>query len=133
YVDNLDGKHAIYLVAQGAPGRPAVALNGIGFSKKGDSLEYHPAPEVTIAVNGVALNLPEYPTRSNNDNGYVGYDRYDVDYTLLSDKAPEITAISKSDSPLKIEVVQPKSASDIAVVKCDYNGKVKTYTLIPHN
>lgn len=128
-VDNLDGKHAIYLVAEGAPGRPAVVLNGIGFSKKGDELVYAPAPEVTIAVNGVALNLPENPTRSNNDNGYTGYDRYDVAYTLLSDKAPEISAIS--DKNVKIDIEQPKSAEDKAVVKCDYNGIVKTYTLIP--
>lgn len=130
-VDCLDGKHAIYLVAEGAPGRPAVVLNGIGFSKKGDELEHAAAPEVTIAVNGVALNLPEYPTRSTNENGYTGYDRYDVIYTLLSDKTPEVTAIASSGQPVKIDIEQPKSAKDKAIVKCDFNGKVKTYTLIP--
>lgn len=131
-VDNLDGKHAIYLVAEGAPGRPAFVLNGIGFSKKGDPLVHEQAPKVTIAVNGVALNLPENPTRSNNENGYVGYDRYDVPFKLLSDKTPEVLAITSSNTPdIKIDVEQPKSVKDKATVKIDYKGKVKTYTLIP--
>ena len=130
-VDGLDGKHAVYLVAEGAPNRPAVVLNGIGFSKKGDELVHTPSPEITIAVNGVALNLPEYPTRSTNDNGYTGYDLYDVNYTLLSDKTPEISALTSSGEPVKFEITQPKSSKDHAIVKCDYNGKVKTYTLIP--
>ncbi len=128
-VDGLDGKHAIYLVAEGAPGRPAVILNGVGFSKIGDDLIHEAAPEVTIAVNGVALNLPEHPTRSNNDNGYTGYDRYDIPYILLSDNTPVISALSGKN--VKIDIEQPKSAEDKAVVKCDYNGIVKTYTLIP--
>ncbi len=130
-VDGLEGKHAIYLVAEGAPGRPAVALNGIGFSKKGDDLVHTLAPEITIAVNGVALNLPEHPTRSTVDNGYTGFDRYDVNYTLLSDKTPEVTAVASNGSNVKIDIEQPKSHSDKATVKCDYNGVVKTYTLIP--
>lgn len=53
-VDNLDGKHAIYLKAEGIPGRSAVELNGLGFSKKDNPLEHIPSPKVTIAVNGVA-------------------------------------------------------------------------------
>ncbi len=129
-IDGLDGKHAIYLVADGKSGRPAVALNGVGFSKKGDSLVYTPAPEIKIAVNGVALNLPENPTRSTNDNGYTGYDRYDVNYTLLSGDVPEIAAVC-SDPNVKIEIEQPNTPADKAVVRLDWQGKVKTYTLIP--
>lgn len=129
-VDTLDGKHAVYLIAEGAPGRPAVVLNGIGFSKKGENLIRPESPEMTIAVNGVALNLPEFPTRSNNDNGYTGYDRYDVDYTLLSDATPVVSAVCNNPE-VKISVEQPNSKDDKAIVKCDYNGVVKTYTLIP--
>ena len=129
-VDGLDGKHAVYLVAEGAPGRPAFALNGVGFSKKGDPLTHEAAPKVTIAVNGVALNLPENPTRSNDLNGYTGYDRYDVPFTILSGNTPEVAAIA-NDKDVKIEIEQPKSAKDKATVRFDYGGKVKTYTLIP--
>lgn len=131
-VDNLDGKHAVYLVAKGAPGRPAVALNGIGFSKKGDLLNPPTAPRVEIYVNGVALNLPEVPTRSNDFNGYTGYDRYDVPFKLNTDKAPEVSAMAASNAKdVKIEIDQPKSAKDKATVRFDWKGKVKTYTLIP--
>ena len=131
-VDNLDGKHAVYLVAKGAPGRPAIALNGIGFSKKGDPLTPKTAPRVEIYVNGVALNLPEVPTRSDDFNGYTGYDRYDVPFKLNTDKTPEVSVLTASNAnDVKIEIDQPKSAKDKAVVRVDWNGKVKTYTLIP--
>ncbi len=129
-VDNLDGKHAIYLKAEGMPGRPAVELNGLGFSTKDNPLEHAPSPKVTIAVNGVALNLPENPTRSNDMNGYTGYDRYDVTYRLLSNATPSVSAICNNPD-VKISVKQPESVRDKAVVKFDYNGAVKTYTLLP--
>lgn len=129
-VDNLDGKHAIYLKAEGMPGRPAVELNGLGFSTKDNPLEHAPSPKVTIAVNGVALNLPENPTRSNDMNGYTGYDRYDVTYRLLSNAKPSVSAICNNPD-VKISVTQPESVRDKAVVKFDYNGVVKTYTLLP--
>lgn len=132
YVDNLDGKHAIYLVAEGAPGRPVVSLNGIGFSKNGDVLTPEEAPKVTIAVNGVALNLPEFPTRSNDLNGYTDYQHYDVPFTLLNNKTLEVSALTVgNDKEVKIDIKQPKSAKDPAVVTVDWKGKVKTYTLIP--
>lgn len=129
-VDNLDGKHAIYLKAEGIPGRPAVELNGLGFSTKDNPLEHTPSPKVSIAVNGVILNLPEHPTRSNDINGYTGYDRYDVDYRLVSDAVPVVSAYC--DNPdVRIDVKQPAAADGDAVVSFDYNGVVKTYTLRP--
>ena len=131
-VDGLDGKHAVYLVAKGAPGRPAFALNGVGFGKKGDDLVPPSAPEVEIYVNGVALNLPDVPTRSNDINGYTGYDRYDVPVKLSVDKAPVVSAkVDSNIDDVKIDIEQPKSAADKAVIHVDYKGKVKTYTLIP--
>ena len=129
-VDNLDGKHAIYLKAEGMPGHPAVELNGLGFSKKDNPLEHIPSPKVTIAVNGVALNLPGNPTRSNAINGYTGFDRYDVEYRLLSDAVPAVSAYC--DNPdVKISVNQPTTPEGDATVTFDYNGSVKTYTLRP--
>lgn len=129
-VDGLDGKHAIFLVAEGFGNRPVCQLDGIGFSTPGSPLEHSKAPQVTVAVNGVALQLPDTPTRSTDENGYTGYDRYDVSYTLLNDATPAVSAVC-SDPAVKITVEQPASAADNAVVKFDYNGVVKTYTLIP--
>lgn len=129
-VDGLDGKHAIYLVAQGFPGRPGVKLEGLGFSTPEAPLHRPASPKVTIGVNGVALNLPEVPTASTSENGYTGYDRYDIDYTLLSTSTPEITAVC--DSPdVAVEIEQPASADSPATIRFDYLGKVKTYTLHP--
>ena len=105
-------------------------LQGLGFSTKNDPLECPVVPKVTIAVNDVALDLPEHPVRSTNDNGYTGYDQYEVDYRLMSSATPKIVAVC--DNPeVKIDITQPKSAGDKAVVKFDYNGVVKTYTIVP--
>ncbi|MCX4278557.1 MULTISPECIES: hypothetical protein [Muribaculum] len=131
-VDGLEGKHAIFLVAEGPRGARNLVceLQGLGFSTKNDPLECPVVPKVTIAVNDVALDLPEHPVRSTNDNGYTGYDQYEVDYRLMSSATPKIVAVC--DNPeVKIDITQPKSATDKAVVKFDYNGVVKTYTIVP--
>ncbi len=79
----------------------------------------------------MALNLPENPTRSNNDNGYTGYDRYDVYYTLLSDKTPEISVKNSSGQQVRFDITQLIAPKDNAIVRRDFTGKIKTYTLIP--
>jgi hypothetical protein len=123
FVDNLDKKHAIYLVAEGEG--DLCELMGLGFSKKGQKMNYPAPPTVTISVNGQALEMPAVPVRSTNENGYVGYDQYEVTYT--AEGTPKVSA--KADNKaVKIEVTQPDE-NGTAVVKCDYNGVVKTYTV----
>ena len=127
-VDNLDKKHAIYLVAEGEG--DLCELIGLGFSKKGQKMTYPAPPTVTISVDGKAVEMPKHPVRSTNENGYVGYDQYEVNYTVPAGqtKAPKVSA--KADNKaVKIEITQPESATGTAVVKCDYNGVVKTYTV----
>jgi hypothetical protein len=127
-VDNLDRKHAIYLVAEGEG--DLCELMGLGFSKKGQKMIYPAPPTVTIYVDGNALEMPKHPVRSTNENGYVGYDQYEVSYTVPADqtKAPKVTA--KADNKaVQIEIIQPESVTGETVVKCSYNGVVKTYTL----
>lgn len=128
-VDALDGKHAIYLVAKGATDGTLCELEGLGFSKKGSPLDYSKAPKVSIKVDGVAVDVPEIPEREDDYNGYTGYDQYKVVYNASSSKAPRIEATS--DNPaVKITIEQPTAAGGNAVVKCDYNGVVKTYNVV---
>ena len=99
-------------------------LMGLGFSKKGQKMNYPAPPAVTIYADGQALEMPATPVRSTNANGYLGYDNYEVTYT---GDAPKITA--KADNKaVKFEITQP-DAEGTAIVKCDYNGVVKTYTV----
>ena len=74
--------------------------------------------------------MPKHPVRSTNENGYVGYDKYEVSYTVPAGqtKVPKVTA--KADNKaVQIEITQPESVTSEAVVKCSYNGVVKTYTV----
>ena len=130
-VDGLDKKHAIYLVAEGDAGVELCALQGVGFSKKGSELNYPAVPSIEIKVDGQSVELPTIPVRSTNENGYVGCDQYAVEYTLPADgtDVPKVEA-SSNDSRVKVEVTQPDARNGKAVVKFDYNGKVKTYTVV---
>lgn len=130
-MDGLDKKHAIYLVAEGDADAELCALQGVGFSKKGSELNYPAVPSVEIKVDGQSVELPTIPVRSTNENGYVGYDQYAVEYTLPADgtDVPKVEA-SSNDSRVKVEVTQPDARNGKAVVKFDYNGKVKTYTVV---
>ena len=127
-VDNLDQKHAIYLVAEGEG--ELCELMGLGFSKKGQKMTYPAPPSVTISVDGNAVEMPKHPVRSTNENGYVGYDRYEVSYTVPEGQtaAPKVSAKADSKS-VKIEVTQAESITGEAVIKCDYKGIIKTYTV----
>ena len=127
-VDNLDKKHGIYLVAEGEG--ELCELIGLGFSKKGQKMTYPAPPAVTISVDGNVLEMPEHPVRSTNENGYVGYDKYEVSYSVPAGQttAPKVTA--KADNKaVQIEITQPESVAGEAIVKCSYNGVVKTYTV----
>lgn len=93
-------------------------------------MNYPAPPTVSIFIDGNAVEMLEHPVRSTNENGYIGYDRYEVAYTVSADqtKTPKVTA--KADNKaVAIEITQPESKIGTATVKCDYNGVVKTYTV----
>lgn len=127
FVDRLDKKHAIYLVAEGEKDTPLYDLIGLGFSNKDIDIECPRAPRVSIAVNGKQINLPSVPTRMTPQNGLIGYDHYDVEYAVAdNDIMPQVTASADRDN-VSIQIAQASSENRCADVRCDYNGVVKTY------
>lgn len=127
-VDNLDKKHALYLVAEGEG--ELCRLMGLGFSRKGQKMEYPAPPAVSISVDGKDIRLPVSPVRSTNSNGYMTYENYAAEYEVPEGQTsvPEVKA--KCDNRrVKVEVTQPESTDGTATVKFEYNGTVKTYTV----
>jgi len=131
FVDNLDQKHAIYLVAEGLETEGLFDLAGIGFSSAKKKIVRPIAPTVSINVNGKAIEVPTLPVRSTNANGIVSYDLFETKYNVPSTAtgAPTVTATA-SNPAVKITVTQAGSKTGTAVVKCDYKGVVKTYNVV---
>ncbi|WP_114781877.1 hypothetical protein [Botryobacter ruber] len=131
FVDNLDKKHAIFLVAEGGESDVLFDLSGLGFSSKNKKINRPVVPTVSIAVNNQAIPIPATPVRSTNANGIVGYDIYETTYKLPAGTTgvPKVTA-SSNNSKVKEDVTQAESSSGTAVVKFDYNGIVKTYRVV---
>jgi len=130
YVDNLDGKHALFLVAEGGEGA-LFDLHGLGFSSAGHEIARPYVPAIGIKVNGVSIDLPRTPVRSTDANGITGYDIYEIPAALPCDKGamPDITA--SADTPdVGISVCAPDASTGMAVVKFEYKGLVKTYRLL---
>ncbi len=130
-VDNLGEKHAIFLVAEGIDNTELFDLIGLGFSSNDKSIERPVPPSVGIMVNGEEIELPDYPVRSNSENGIVGYDLYETTYSIPSDNVgiPEVSATANS-SDVKVIVTQASSESGTAIVEFDYQGVVKTYKVV---
>ncbi len=129
-VEGLKGKHAIYLVAEADGQEQLCTLQGLGFSKKGQKLSYPAPPTVAITVDGQNVDLPSAPVRFTHENGYTGYDQYAADYQLPAESTniPSIKA-SCDNKDVKIAITQPTEPTGQAVVKFDYKGMVKTYTI----
>jgi len=139
FVDNLNKKHAIFLVAEqgGGPGGgqggrfkqgDICDLIGLGFSSDAKKIVRPIAPKVTISVNDVMLDLPATPVRSTNTNGITGYDLYEANVSLAAGTTNKpVVAATASDPAVKISITQAESTSGTAVVKFDYKGIVKTY------
>lgn len=124
---NHGGKHAIYLIAEGATGEVLFELEGIGFSKGKQKLVRPEAPTITIMVNGKSIELPTTPIRSTNQNGIVEPSFYAVDYTIEGSSQAKVTAKS-NNKDVKFAISQPDGGNQ-AVVKATYKGVTKTYTI----
>jgi hypothetical protein len=123
-VEGLAGKHAIYLVAEGEG--DLCTLMGLGFTKDGKKMKFPAAPVVSISVNGQALEMPAVPVRSTNENGLVTYDQYEVACSVPAAGAK--VKASADNKAVKVNVGEV--ADGKAVVNFDYNGVVKTYTVV---
>ena len=142
-VEGLNGKHAIYLVAEGPEieqpkndqprwGRPMQPqrpiglfdLQGIGFSKPDVACERPTLPTVTITADGKNLSLPSTPIRCSNANGLTDAIRYQV-YAPINDSSK--LKVTASDPSVTIEV--SPIVEGRATVKCTYQGKEKIYLI----
>lgn len=131
FVDHLDKKHAIYLVAEGEGEDNLFDLIGLGFSSKKNKIVRPIVPEVNIMVNNKAIEMPKTPVRSTESNGITGYDLYEAVYKLPAN-VTEIPAVSASatDKNVKVTITQATSSSRTAIVTFDYKGVVKTYKVV---
>ncbi|MCQ2110274.1 MAG: hypothetical protein MJY79_02115 [Bacteroidaceae bacterium] len=122
YVDQLGGKHAIYLVAEGPDGN-LFDMQGIGFSKKGQALERPVAPTLSVKVDGKSVEMPEIPVRSTERNGIVKENIYSIGV----ESAANVT-VTASDPSVKYEVT--KGTGDVFyTIKASYAGQEKIYNV----
>jgi hypothetical protein len=130
-VENLKGKNALFLVAEGSGGGALCDIVGLGFSSDKVKIVRPVPPTVSIKVNGQAITLPANPVRSTNANGITGVDLYAATYAVPADVAaiPQVSA-SASDASVKVEVKQAEERNGTAVVTFDYKGVVKTYRVV---
>ena len=123
-VKGLKKKHAIFLVAEGDAGERLCSFHGLGFSADENSMKFIAPPAVTIKVNDRELDLPEKPVRSNSENGYTGYNNYEVSTSFTSDAE----VVVSSDNP-EVKINTRKAGNGKTVVNCEYRGRVKIYTI----
>ena len=128
-VDGIGGRHAIYLVAEGA-GENLCDIVGLGFSSDKKNIDRPVAPQISIFAGKDALEVPFLATRSNRDNGIIDMNIYEVECLVAADaaKAPKIKAVS-SDKKVKVSVAQAASLDENAIVTCDLNGTIKYYVV----
>ena len=119
-VDGLKDKHALFLVAEGPAGTPLCDIVGLGFTKKGQTMEFPVPPVVTISVGGQRLTIPSHPVWATDQNGLL-------DNTLYEVSVPEgCTGEISVDAPADVTVETDQNAR---IVRCTYRGKTKTFAL----
>lgn len=131
FVDHLDKKHAIFLVAESTETGDLFDFIGLGFSSGKKKIERPVAPTISIAVNGKAIEVPATPVRSANANGIVGYHLFEAKVALPSGttQIPVVTA-SVNNNAVKVAITQAETTKGTALVQCDYKGIVKTYKVV---
>ena len=123
-VEGLQGKHPIYLVAEGKEGRALFDLYGIGFSRNGETCRQPQVPTVTIAVDGQQLLLPELPIFATNENGITQTNRYQTRGPLREGSVIKVTPTSPD---VKVEV--SPIVDGRASVRCTYQDQHKIYLI----
>lgn len=131
FVDQLDEKHAIFLVAEGSDQEGLFELLGLGFSSDSKTIDRPVPPTVSIEVDGQAVEIPATPVRSTYANGIVDVNLYEATYSLPANTTdvPVITA-SANHEDVKVGITQADALSEPALVEFDYNGLVKTYRVV---
>ncbi len=127
-VDNLDKKHAIYLVAEGADGQQLFDLEGLGFSSKTKKIDCPVVPQVKILVNGTQISVPDTPVRSTEQNGLVDQSHYCTTVALPKGSAAPVVKVVAPGVDTKVDMQKDK-----ALIECTYKGKTKYYEVILKN
>jgi len=128
-VDNLDKKHAIYLVVEGGYGSLCNII-GLGFSSDTKEIVKPAVPKIKLEINGNPVALPDTPIRSTNANGICDYNLYGT-FAVLPPGTKNVPSIkvSASEPDVKITTTLPDAVPGVAVIDCDYRGVVKTYNV----
>jgi hypothetical protein len=107
-------------VAEGPAGEPLCDILGLGFTKKGQKMEFPVPPAVKISVGGRTLEMPAHPVWTTEQNGLTDNTFYEV-------SVPSgVTGKIAVKAPKSVEVAIDQ---DARVVRCTYMGKTKTFTL----
>jgi arabinoxylan arabinofuranohydrolase len=127
-VDQLDGKHALYLVAKGEEEASLFDLIGLGFSSKQRDISAPIVPSISIQVNGSEVELPPHPVRATPENGIVSYDTYALTHQVPNPSKAKVTASASLDD-VSVSIVQAQENDGTAMVTFVFRGVSKTYYL----
>lgn len=133
-VEGLQGKHALFLLAEGNGAEPLCDLIGLGFSCDDVDITVPHVPSVSIYADGKKMDLPALPERSTDANGLTDCGNYNITIfvpqkDLENNNFPQIKAEADGNGQVNITVEQADAENKNAVVKCDYNHLIKTYTV----
>jgi len=131
FVEGLDKKHAIFLVAESASQEPLFDFEGLGFSSASKSIDRPLVPVVQITVDGKNIGMPAFPVRSTHQNGIMGYDLYEAEVKLPAGTTSiPVVAATSNHAGGRVVIEQATSLSVPAMVKCIFKGVVKTYKVV---
>ncbi len=117
----LEGKHALFLVAEGPEGAELCDIAGFGISRKGEIMDFPRPPVVKLLAAGRVIDIPSRPAWSTDHNGYTDCTNYEV----LLTQGTSFGDVSVEADPSVSVVSDPKSSS----IRCTWNGRTKTYLL----
>lgn len=119
FVDDIEGKHAIYLVFDAAVDGPIGQFYGCGFNTKVKPLKRPVPPTLNVKIGGVAVDLPEFPIRSTEENGLVNNCHYEMDYQLAPGQKTKIQ-VECLWSTMQFWIDQIKGDEGTAVITAEY-------------
>lgn len=118
-IDDLSGKHAIYLVFDAAVDGPTCEFYGMGFNPAVTSLKRPVPPTLNVTIGGKAIELPATPVRSTEANGYVNNEHYEMDYKLEAGQKSKIK-VECLWSTMEFWVDQIKGDEGTALITATY-------------
>lgn len=120
--ESLKGKHALFLVAEGPEGEPLCDVIGLGFTRKGEVMEFPCVPTVQFTVNGAAVETPAFPVRATDQNGIMDYSLYELAVPAGTDFA----AVQAVPSSKEVSVTRDDASRTIS---CTWKGVTKSYRI----